>query len=103
MAVDRITKYIVQRNQAGRWFWHEIAGNGEVVGTSGQSFASKADAIRACANAKLRAAEAPVEVRDPNAAMTELIRQLAAARVVQRKQPSVLDYMFLGQMQAQRR
>ena len=80
MAIDRITKYVVKKNKAGMWFWDEIAANGEVIDTSGQSFSSQADALRACENAKARAAAAPIEVADSNAAMNHLIRRMAAER-----------------------
>ena len=85
MAIDRIATFRVEPNKAGRWFWHEIAANGQVIGTSGQSFASQADALRACENAKARAAQAPIRVHDPNRAMNELIRRLAASRVTRRE------------------
>ena len=78
--IDRITEYRVLRNEAGRWFWHEVAGNGQVIGTSGESFASQANAMRACENAKARAARAPIKVQDPNAAMNGLLRALLAQR-----------------------
>jgi uncharacterized protein YegP (UPF0339 family) len=78
--IERIAKFKVTKNSADRWFWHEIATNGQIIGTSGQSFYSQSDATRACENAKARAAAAPVEVEDPNRAMNELIRRLAAAR-----------------------
>jgi uncharacterized protein YegP (UPF0339 family) len=80
MAIDRITKYVVKKNKAGMWFWDEIAANGQVIDTSGQSFSSQADALRACENAKDRAAAAPIEVTDSNAAMNDLIRRMAAER-----------------------
>lgn len=78
--IERIAKFKVTKNSADRWFWREIAANGQIIGTSGQSFYSQSDAMRACENAKARAATAPVEVEDPNRAMNELIRRLATAR-----------------------
>jgi uncharacterized protein YegP (UPF0339 family) len=99
--LDRITKYKVQPDKAGRWFWHMIAANGQVIGTSGQSFASQADAVRACENAKSRAAQAPISVQDPNAAMNALIRRQAAQRVVRRGPQPLLDYMLDARRRAQ--
>jgi len=78
--IERITKFVLKKDAAGRWFWHEIAANGQIIGTSGQPFYSQSDAIRACENAKARAAAAPIEIEDPGRAMNELIRRLAAAR-----------------------
>jgi uncharacterized protein YegP (UPF0339 family) len=80
--IDRITEYRVLRNEAGRWFWHEVGGNGQIIGTSGQSFVSQASAMRACENAKARAAAAPIKVQDGHAAMNKLLRALAAGRAV---------------------
>ncbi len=82
MAIERITKYTVKQNKAGKWFWHEVAGNGEIIGTSGQSFSSEAAAVRACENAKARAAAAPIEVDRSAVTMNALIRRLAANRAV---------------------
>lgn len=94
MAIERIAAFRVEPNKGGRWFWHEIAANGQVIGTSGQSFASHADALRACENAKLRTAQAPIQGHDPNAAMHDLIRQLATSRATRREPHSILDYML---------
>jgi uncharacterized protein YegP (UPF0339 family) len=80
MAIERISKFRIERNRAGKWFWHEIAGNGEIIGTSGQDFFSQEDAKRAVENAKASAAAAPVEVSNPNQAMNELIRRMMAER-----------------------
>jgi uncharacterized protein YegP (UPF0339 family) len=78
--IEKITEYRVLKNKVGRWFWHEIAANGEVIGTSGESFASQHNAMRACENAKARAAQAPIRVEDPNAAMNGLLRALLTQR-----------------------
>jgi uncharacterized protein YegP (UPF0339 family) len=99
MAIDRITRYRVEPNRAGRWFFHEIAGNGEVIDTSGQSFSSKDAAMRACKNAKARAAAAPIEVHDPNAAMTALVRGLAASKAARDRQKSVLASLLDSRQQ----
>lgn len=80
MAIERITKYKVRPNKVGEWFWDEIAANGQVIDTSGQSYSSQADALRACENAKARAAAAPIEVADSNVAMDDLIRRMAVER-----------------------
>jgi uncharacterized protein YegP (UPF0339 family) len=79
--IERIAKFVVKKDAAGKWFWHEMAANGQVIGTSGQPFYSQSDALQACENAKARAAVAPIEIEDPGRAMHELIRRLAAARV----------------------
>ena len=87
MAIERIARYRVEPNRVGKWFWHEIAGNGEVIGTSGQSFSSRADAWRACENAKASAAAAPIEANDPTTtALTKALRRLAADKAQQRRQ-----------------
>lgn len=85
MAIERITKFRIERNHAGKWFWHEVAGNGEIIGTSGQDFFSQEDAKRAVENAKASAAAAPIEVSDANRAMSELIRRMAAERAQQQR------------------
>lgn len=85
MAIERITKFRIERNRAGKWFWHEVAVNGEIIGTSGQDFFSQEDAKRAVENAKASAAAAPIEVSDANRAMNELIRRMAAERVQQQR------------------
>jgi uncharacterized protein YegP (UPF0339 family) len=99
--LDRITEYRIKPDRGGRWFWHMIAANGEVIGTSGQSFASQADAMRACENAKARAAQAPIRIQDPSAAMNALIRRLASQRAVRRDPQPLLDYMLDARRRAQ--
>jgi uncharacterized protein YegP (UPF0339 family) len=54
-------KIIVEKNRAGKWFWHQIAANGKKVATSGQSFASKESAEKAALAAKVGAAKAKIE------------------------------------------
>lgn len=85
MAIERITKFRIERNRAGKWFWHEVAGNGEIIGTSGQDFFSQGDAKRAVENAKASAAAAPIEVSDANRARNELIGRMEAERVQQQR------------------
>ena len=63
MATERITKFRIERNRAGKWFW--VAGNGEIIGTSGQDFFSLEDAKRAVENAKARAAVRPLRSATP--------------------------------------
>jgi uncharacterized protein YegP (UPF0339 family) len=77
--IEQIAEFKVAKNSAGMWFWHEIAANGQIIGTSGQAFYSQSDAMRACETAKARAAAAPIEVEDPDRAMNDLIRRLAAS------------------------
>jgi uncharacterized protein YegP (UPF0339 family) len=101
MAIEQIAEFRVERNKGGRWFWHEVAANGQVIGTSGQSFASQADARRACENAKWRAAQAPIRVADPSAAMNEMIRRLAASRVTRQEPQSILGFMLDQRRQEQ--
>jgi uncharacterized protein YegP (UPF0339 family) len=64
MSSEKIAKYRVEKNKAGKWFWHEIAGNGQKISTAGQSFATKASAKRACENARAKAGSAPIEIRE---------------------------------------
>lgn len=97
MAIERITKYRVKQNKIGQWFWDEVAANGEIVGTAGQSFSSQDAAIRACQNAKARTAAAPIEVDDSAAAMNAMIRRLAANRVVRPDSQLLASRLFSHQ------
>lgn len=60
MSLEHVTKIEIRRNTAGRWFWHAVAANGQVIETSGQAFYSKADAIRAAERTKAKIAMAPI-------------------------------------------
>src|ERR1700722_8474120 len=82
MSIEHITKYEVKRNKVGDWFWDEVAANGQVVATSGQSFSSQEAAHRACQNAKARAMAAPIVVVDHGATMTKAIREAAARKAL---------------------
>jgi uncharacterized protein YegP (UPF0339 family) len=99
---DGIAEYRVELNRVGRWYWHMIAGNGRVIETSGQSFASQDDAMRACENARDRAARAPIKVHDAPLAMQAQARRLAAERVLRTPQ-DVLGYMIDARREAQAR
>jgi uncharacterized protein YegP (UPF0339 family) len=94
MAIERITKYRVKQNRAGKWFWDEIAANGETIDTSGQSFSSQAAAVRACENAKARAAAAPIEVDSSAVGMNTLMRSLAAKRAAQPESQQLASWLL---------
>jgi uncharacterized protein YegP (UPF0339 family) len=86
-----IAEWKVKRNKAGRWFWHMVAANGQVIFTSGEDFASQENAKRACENAMARSARAPLKVEDPNAAMLASIRRAAAKQAARPTSASVLS------------
>jgi uncharacterized protein YegP (UPF0339 family) len=54
-------KIVIEKNRAGKWFWHQIASNGKKVATSGEPFSSKAAAEKAAERAKAGAAKAKIE------------------------------------------
>lgn len=54
---------IVYRDAGLQWRWHIIARNGQVVATSGESFASKRNALRSV-KAFLRARARAIEIVD---------------------------------------
>lgn len=49
------------KDAAGRWRWRLVAGNGEKVATSGESFSSHSNAVRAARLVRALACEAEVE------------------------------------------
>ena len=46
--------FVVLRNEAGAWFWHEVASNGQISSTSGESFSWRWTAKRAARKHWLR-------------------------------------------------
>lgn len=89
-----VAEWRVKRNKAGRWFWHMVAANGQVIFTSGEDFASQENAKRACENAMARSARAPLKVEDPNAAMLAAIRRAAAKQAARPTPQSLLGEML---------
>jgi uncharacterized protein YegP (UPF0339 family) len=47
----------VYEDMKGEWRWRMVAGNGEVIATSGEGYTRKGDATRAANTAKKRMAE----------------------------------------------
>lgn len=64
-----MAKFEVFQDRAKKWRWRLVAGNGATVATSGESFASKANAIRAARRVKELAATASVPA-DPKTVAT---------------------------------
>lgn len=54
-------KFEIYSDVGGSYRWRLLAANGQIVASSGESFASKANAIRAAENVRDNAAEATVE------------------------------------------
>ena len=55
-------KFVVYKDSGGNWRWRLVASNGQTVGSSGESFSSRASAQRAAENVKARAGSADVVV-----------------------------------------
>ena len=51
----------VYPDSGGKYRWRLVASNGQTVGSSGESFASKANALEAAENVKANAGSASVE------------------------------------------
>ena len=64
---------------AGKWRWRLIDGNNRKVATSGESFASRSNALRAARNVKATAPIAPIPT-DAEAGADEILRRLLQAR-----------------------
>jgi uncharacterized protein YegP (UPF0339 family) len=56
-----MAKFKIFRDVSGSYRWRLVASNGEKVATSGESFASRANARRAADAVKRLAGSAPVE------------------------------------------
>jgi uncharacterized protein YegP (UPF0339 family) len=54
-------KFEVYADSSGKYRWRLVAANGQTVGSSGESFASKANATEAAENVKANAGSATVE------------------------------------------
>jgi uncharacterized protein YegP (UPF0339 family) len=72
----RTPEFKTFRDFAGKWRWHLIGANSEIVAASGESFSSKAHAERAVRDAKRLAAQArlPVTV-DVGAVLRVMVRR----------------------------
>ena len=81
MSIEHTTKFVVKPDVAGKWFWHAVAANGQIVATSGQAFYSEEGAKRAAKDVRAKISCAPIVVSNPSKTMNQIIRQLAAARV----------------------
>jgi uncharacterized protein YegP (UPF0339 family) len=55
------SKFEVYPDSAGKYRWRLVASNGQTVASSGESFASKANATEAAENVKANAGSASVE------------------------------------------
>ena len=53
-------KFEIYQDSGGNWRWRLVASNGQNVGSSGESFASKANAIRAAENVRDSAGNAQI-------------------------------------------
>lgn len=71
-----MSRYEVFRDVAGKWRWHLESGNGQIVTTSGESFASHYDALRAARNVWAHAGTAapPVDQAALAAALHRMTR-----------------------------
>ena len=57
-------KFVVYKDSGGNWRWRLVASNGQTVGSSGESFSSRANAQHAAENVKARAGGADVVVEE---------------------------------------
>ena len=53
-------KFVIYTDSSGKYRWRLVAGNGQTVASSGESFDSRANARRAAENVQSRAASATV-------------------------------------------
>lgn len=60
---SRPTVYEVLKNTAGKWFWHERAGNGKIMDLA-QAYSRKSSAVRAAKSKSARTANSVVKVID---------------------------------------
>ena len=51
--MSRPDKTVIFQDKAGGWRWKRVAGNGEIIATSGESFTRLSDAERAASRAFL--------------------------------------------------
>jgi uncharacterized protein YegP (UPF0339 family) len=58
-------RFDVYKNKGGKWRWKLIGSNGRKVASSGESFASRANAVRAAENVKQRAPKAASPPKRP--------------------------------------
>jgi uncharacterized protein YegP (UPF0339 family) len=61
-AVEPVAKFVVTKNAAGDWFWDLISPNEKKIATSGESFVSKANALRAAESVQALAGRAAIVV-----------------------------------------
>jgi uncharacterized protein YegP (UPF0339 family) len=54
-------KFVIYADGGGNYRWRLVAGNGQTIATSGEAFASKANATRAAENVKAGAGSATIE------------------------------------------
>ena len=54
-------KFVIYADGGNNYRWRLVAGNGQTIATSGESFASKANATRAAENVKAGAGSATIE------------------------------------------
>jgi uncharacterized protein YegP (UPF0339 family) len=57
----RKTVFEVLKNSAGRWFWHERAGNGKIMNVA-QAYSRKSGALAAAKSKASRTANSTVKV-----------------------------------------
>lgn len=55
-------QYVVFKDSAGRWRWHLLAANNEMLADSGQGYINKSDCLKAIAFVK-SSSNAPVQER----------------------------------------
>lgn len=68
--------YELFQDEAGRWRWHLRAGNGRLVCTSGEAFATRSNAERAVHQVRAQAGQATL----PAPQSAELLARLLAGR-----------------------
>lgn len=54
-------KFVIYADSSGKYRWRLVSGNGQTVGSSGESFDSRANARRAAENVRDSAGSAQVE------------------------------------------
>ncbi len=74
-------RYDVFQDVGGNWRWRLRGGNGQIVATSGESFASHHNAVRAALNVRANAGTAaPPTDGSPQATLAAILSRNAARR-----------------------
>ncbi len=78
-------RFEIFNDRAGAWRWRLKDGNNVKVATSGESFASKANARRAAENVRTTAPGAPIRILEPEAVAAALTVTGTRKAVIRRR------------------